>query len=140
MGRVLAIDWGKKRVGAAISDPTCTIAASLPTLEARPVKELCSRLRDIIDREGVSLVLVGYPKNMDGSVSSSAAAARRFGEKLVKPYRGKVALVLQDERLTSWSAKKMLGELGERSSKESGRIDQVVAASLLQDYLDSRRS
>jgi putative holliday junction resolvase len=139
MARILAIDWGEKRVGVAISDPGGTIATPLPTQYAKPKKIVFGFLRDVIKRESVITVIVGYPRNMDGSSSPSSEEAKKFATELLRPFKGEVRLLFHDERLTSWAAREMLRELGEKPEKGSGRIDQIVAASILQAYLDWKR-
>lgn len=139
MPRILAIDWGEKRVGVAISDPSGTIATPLPTQYAKPKKKILSFLRDIIRKESVSTVIVGCPNNMDGTASKSSEEAAKFAEELLRPFRSRVNLLFHDERLTSWAARQMLREMGEKPAKGGGRVDQIVAASILQAYLDWKR-
>jgi putative holliday junction resolvase len=139
MAKILAIDWGEKRIGVAISDPSGTIATPLPTQYAKPKKIILGFLRDIIRQENVITVVVGYPRNMDGTSSQSSVEAKRFATELLRPFKGEVRLLFHDERLTSWSARQMLRELGEKPEKGNGRIDQIVAASILQAYLDWKR-
>lgn len=140
--KILGIDWGTKKVGVAISDDTKTIATPLPTLNVESLKGVLFKLRQIIDRENVSIIVVGYPKNLDGTDSDSSEKAKKFGEKLLSPYQKrnkKPRLKFVDETLSSWEAKQILKELGEKVEKENGRVDQIVAASLLQGYLDRRK-
>jgi len=140
--KILGIDWGTKRVGVAISDNTKTIATPLPTLKVESFKGVLYKLRQIIDKENVSTIVIGYPKNLNGTESVSSEKAKRFSEKLISPYLKRTRpprLVLVDETLSSWEAKQILRELGEKVEKENGRVDQIVAASLLQNYLDKRK-
>ncbi|MCX7829886.1 MAG: Holliday junction resolvase RuvX [Acidobacteria bacterium] len=140
--KILAIDWGTRRIGVAISDETKTLANPLPTLTVDSLKGVLYKIRKIIDSENVSVVVMGYPKNLNGTESSSSEKARKFGEKLLSPYKKKFKkkrLFFVDETLSSWQAKKILKELGENIDKENGRIDQIVAASILQGYLDRRK-
>lgn len=140
--KILGIDWGTKKVGVAISDDTKTIATPLPTLRVESLKGVLYKLRQIIDKENVSTVVVGYPKNIDGTDSDSSEKAKKFGEKLLSPYlkrNKKPRIVFVDETLSSWEAKQILRELGEKMDKENGRVDQIAAASLLQSYLDKRK-
>ncbi len=139
MPRILAIDWGEKRIGVAISDPGGMIATPLPTQYAKPKKKILSYLRDIIRKEQVATVIVGCPNKMDGTASKSSEEAGRFAAELIRPFRGKVSLLFHDERLTSWAARQMLKEMGEKPAKGAGRVDQIVAASILQAYLDWKR-
>lgn len=140
--KILAIDWGTKRIGVAISDETQTIAIPLPTLTVNSLKGVLYKLRKIIDKEKVLIILLGSPKKLDGTTSPSNEKAKKFGFKLISPYikrKRKIRLLFVDETLSSWEARQILRELGEPIDKESGRIDQIAAASLLQDYLDRRK-
>lgn len=140
--KILAIDWGKKRIGLAISDESKTIATPLPTLTVNSLKGVLFKIRKIIDKEKVSTIVLGYPKNIDGTLSNSSEKAKAFGEKLISVYsfrKRQPRLVLVDERLSSWEAKQILRERKERIDKGSGRIDQIVAALILQNYLDKRK-
>ena len=139
MPRILAIDWGEKRVGVALSDPSGTIATPLPTQYAKPKKRILSFLRDVIRKESVATVIVGCPNNMDGTASKSSEEAAKFAAELLRPFKGRVSLLFHDERLTSWAARQMLRELGEKPAKGGGRVDQIVAASILQAYLDWKK-
>lgn len=140
--KILAIDWGKKRIGIAISDESKTIAIPLPTLTVNSLKGVLFKIRKIIDKEKVSTIVLGYPKNIDGTLSNSSEKAKAFGEKLISVYsfrKRQPRLILVNERLSSWEAKQILRERKERIDKESGRIDQIVAALILQNYLDKRK-
>ncbi len=139
MGRVMAIDWGRRRVGVALSDETATLARPLPTLDGSSVKQLLDELSAIALREEARTIVVGLPANMDGSEGESAAAARKLGASLAQRLPG-VSVVFLDERLSTKEARDILIERGERARKKSGRVDQVAAALLLQSYLDGRTS
>ena len=133
-GRVLALDWGRVRVGAALSDPLRTFASPYATFDAKPRAELLRRLQQVIDREEVILIVVGLPYNMDGSEGTSAQAAREFARDLEA---FGLPVVEFDERLTSFQAEQKLREIGRKPSKDKGRVDRVAATLLLQEYLDS---
>lgn len=140
--KILGIDWGTKRIGVAISDETKTIATPLPTLKVTSIKGVLYKLRQIINKENISTVVIGFPKNLDGTESISSEKVKKFGEKLISPYlkkNRKLQIAFVDETLSSWEAKVILKELGEKVVKDNGRIDQIVAASLLQNYLDRRK-
>ncbi len=140
--KILAIDWGTKRIGVAISDESKTIATPLPTLTVNSLKGVLYKLRQIIYKENVRVIVLGIPKKLDGSESDSTIKAKIFGHKLISPFikrKRKIQLFYADETLSSWEAKAILKELGKPYDKESGRIDQIVAASLLQDYLDRKK-
>lgn len=132
----MGLDWGRVRVGVALSDLSQCIATPRRTLKAVPRKALLEEIQRIIEWEEVTLVIVGIPYNMDGSEGESALQARRLVEDVRQLG---VAVEEHDERLTSFSAKQVLRELGKKPSREKEQIDRVAAAILLQDYLDSRQ-
>lgn len=136
MSRVLAVDWGERRVGLAISDPSASLARPLPTLYTRSRKETVAEIVRLIEEEEVGEVVVGLPLNMDGSKGPAAKSAEELAAHLAKRISHPVEL--WDERLTSVQAKRQAKELGERVGKRKGRIDARAAEILLQSYLDSR--
>lgn len=131
----MALDWGARRVGVALSDPTNTLACPRPVLEASDRRRLVSELERMAREEEIGLILVGLPAHMDGREGESAAGARKLGEELGGRLPG-VEVRYLDERLTTRQARDLLALRGERVRKGSGRLDQVAAAILLQAYLD----
>jgi putative Holliday junction resolvase len=145
-GRVLAIDYGRRRIGLAISDELRMTARPLETLQRKNRRDDLRRLREIVRREQVGRVIVGHPLHLDGRASEMGEEAARFASRIARELRVEVELV--DERLTSWEAQQTLAETGARRSKRSvvrGRrrskaIDDVAAAVLLREYLNRRPS
>ncbi len=134
MKRILGIDFGSVRVGLALSDELQMLAHPLETVAAVPEKALLARLSSLVTEKEVERVVVGHPRNMDGTYGPAAEGAKAFAEKL----RGQVApeVILWDERLTSVAANRAVRESG-RSTRESRQfIDQVAAQMILQGYLD----
>jgi putative Holliday junction resolvase len=133
--RILALDHGTVRVGVAVSDELKMIARPLETVPAEPFADLAARLREIIREQQVELVVVGMPRNMDGSYGEAAAKARAF----VAALKDVVLVPLRtwDERLTTVSATKALRAGGTRAADQRDRIDAAAAAVLLQGYLES---
>jgi putative Holliday junction resolvase len=136
MGRVMAVDWGKRRIGMAVSDETRIIARPLPTLEITSRREALRRVIAVAVENGASTILIGHPLHMEGGEGESAREARAMAEEIAARLP-EVAVRLADERLTSREASKVLQEHGERRRREKGRLDQVAAAILLQSYLDA---
>jgi putative Holliday junction resolvase len=132
--RIMAIDPGTVRHGVAASDPLGMIATPLPFLPASGAGGGIDALVSAAEQMEASLVLVGYPLNMDGSVGFRAKAAERLAETL----RGRltVEVVLVDERLSSIEAQQLLQEAGRDTRRNKGRIDSAAAAVMLQWYLD----
>jgi putative Holliday junction resolvase len=135
-GRILAIDYGRRRLGLAVSDKLAMTARPLPALARKNRRDDLRRLRDLARGEDVSLIVVGLPVHLDGRAGEMAQEATRFAERIEKELGLLVAL--RDERLTSWEA----GELrkqGSKSKPEKGEIDSIAAAVLLREFLDERR-
>ena len=133
--RILAIDHGTKRMGIAMSDELGVIAQPLEFILAEPFAEFLSRLREIIRDQQVELILVGMPRNMDGSYGPAALKAQEF----VAVLKSSVAIPIQtfDERLTSVQAHRFLTEAEVRGRQRKDKVDKSAAAILLQSYLDS---
>lgn len=134
--RVLALDHGTKRIGLAISDPTATIGQPLGYWPAAPFSKFLDQLKTLIQEKEVSLIVVGMPRNMDGSYGPAAQKAQEFLEAI----RSGVALPVRawDERLTSVQANRLLIEGGVRREQRKQKVDALAAAVLLQSFLDSR--
>ena len=134
MKRLLAIDLGRARSGLAISDELGLLAHPLETVESGNTNEVMQRIRVLVREKNIARVVVGLPRNMDGSLGNAAKAALAFAEKL----RAQVScpVVTWDERLTTVVANQTLHEAG-RATRDMRRcIDQVAAQIILQGYLD----
>src|SRR5665213_1874271 len=135
--RILAIDHGTKRVGLALSDETGTIASPLQFLPAEPAAKLFERLQGIVGERKVEEIVVGLPRNMNGTYGPAAEKAREFVAALKEVLT--VPIHTWDERLTTVQAHRFLIEAGMRREKRKERVDQTAAAILLQSYLDHAR-
>src|SRR6266850_2388463 len=133
--RVLAIDHGSRRMGIAISDETKTIAQPLEFIPSEPFDNVLERLRQIIREKEVDLVLVGVPRNMDGSYGPAALKVQEFVAVLKDAIP--IAIKPWDERLTSVQANRFLIEANVRRSKRKEKVDKTAAAILLQSFLDA---
>jgi putative Holliday junction resolvase len=131
--RFLGIDFGSSRIGIAISDDLGMLAHPLETI---PNSGFLSRLRQIVSEKGVSRIVVGIPRNMDGSYGPAAEKAKLFLSELKSEFAG-VQLIAWDERLTTVEAQRLLHAAGRDVKKSRPVIDQVAAQVLLQSYLDS---
>lgn len=133
--RILALDHGTKRIGLAVSDDLGMIALPLEYVPAEPFEQFLTRLREIIAEKNVEMLLVGMPRNMDGTYGPAAEKVREF----VMGLKEKVALPIKtwDERLTSAQANRFLIQANVRRDKRKEKVDQTAAAILLQSYLDS---
>lgn len=133
--RVLALDHGTKRVGLAISDEMGMIAQPLMFLPAEPVAEFFEGLKKVISEKGVDQILIGVPRNMDGTYGPAAEKARKFVEQIKATVT--VPVRTWDERLTTVAANRALIEGGMRRDQRKLKVDQTAAAIMLQSYLDS---
>ncbi len=136
-GRVLALDWGTKRFGVALSDPTRLLAQPLTTLTRRPghrppVREIL----DLITRHEVVLVVVGLPLTPEGEEGDAAAEARALGEAVAR--RSGVPVTWWDERLSTAAALRSARAAGVRDRDSRERIDQMAATQILQHFLDAQ--
>lgn len=133
--RILALDHGSRRIGVAISDETRTIAQPLEFIPAEPFEAVIRRLKEIVHQHNVGLILLGMPRNMDGSYGPAAMKTREFQDAL----RNQITVPIRawDERLTSVMANRSLIEAGVRRQKRKEKVDKTAAAILLQSYLDS---
>jgi putative Holliday junction resolvase len=135
--RYLAIDYGEKRVGLALSDPTLTIAQSLDTVVYQSRKKLITILKEIIIQYNIKKIILGLPLTMKGSDSLKTVEVREFGAELENQID--IPLVFFDERLTSIQAQQIIRQFGKKPSKHRAKIDQIAARTLLQTYLDREK-
>lgn len=140
LARILAIDYGERRVGLALSDPTATIAQPLPTLERRrgkrpPVAPVARLARE----HEVAEIVVGLPLTLEGEESEWTREVRAFGASLAE--RTGVPVTYLDERMTSVRAERAVRSLGlpKQQREEKGRVDAAAALLILQAHLDSTR-
>ena len=135
--RVLGIDHGDRRIGIAMSDALGLAAHGLPTLKNQSEKEVLAALREIIEAHGVERIVVGLPRNMDGSLGEQAQKAARFAETL-KTFG--LPVDFADERLTSERARRVMSEAGLSRAKQKQKVDRLAAQFILQLYLDGSRN
>jgi len=135
IGRVLALDVGKKRIGLAMSDELGLTAQGLPTLERTRVREDMEKLAGLAREKGVSLLLIGYPLHLSGAQSRQSQLVREFGDRLGR--HSGIPVVYHDERFTSVEANRVLRDSGISQAKRSGAVDRLAAVILLESYLDS---
>jgi putative Holliday junction resolvase len=137
VARVLGIDFGERRVGLALSDPSATIATPLPTIVRRAGKRPpVAAILEIIQKNDVDRAVVGLPLDLSGEETEWTAQVRDFAGKLSE--RAGIPVDFLDERLTSVQAERAVRSIGlKRSEREQkGRIDAAAAVLLLQTFLD----
>ena len=133
--RILALDHGTKRIGIAVSDELKMIATPLEFVLAEPFTDFVLRLKQILREKEVELILIGMPRNMDGSYGPAALKVQEF----IAVLKDLVAIPIKtwDERLTSAQAQRFLIQGGVRRQERKEKVDKMAASILLQSYLDS---
>ena len=138
MGRIIAIDYGKKRAGLAVTDPLRLISNNLTTI---PSNEIYDFLTEYFSKEEVDIIVVGYPRKLNNTPSESVIYINPFIKKLEKLFPGK-EIVLMDERFTSKIAFRSMieGNLKKKKRKDKELIDKLSANLILQSYLDYKKN
>ncbi len=132
--RILALDHGTKRIGVAVSDETKTIALPLEYIPAEPFADFLERLKHILLEKEVDFILIGMPRNMDGSYGPATQKVEVF----IAALKSAIPIPIKtwDERLTSTMANRVLVQGNVRRDKRKEKVDAMAAAILLQSYLD----
>ena len=136
MGRILAIDYGRKRTGLAVTDPLRICATGLPTLSTSKLPDF---LKQYCEKETVDIIVIGEPKDLQGNPSESMKYITPFIKKLNELFPGK-SIVLFDERFTSSIAHRemLAGGFRKTQRQEKGRADEMAAVIILNSFLESR--
>ncbi len=137
MGRILAIDYGRKRVGLAVTDPLKIIATALDTIDESKVLDF---LKAYCSKEDVETFVVGMPKTLDNNDSENAKYVKAFSEKLIKALPA-IPIHFIDERFTSSMALDAMiaGGMKKKDRREKGNIDKISATIILQSFLEQQR-
>ncbi len=135
MARILAIDYGGKRTGLAVTDPLKIIATGLETIES---KELIPWLKNYLGKEDVELIIIGLPKNWDESDTHGTPLVEAAIKKIQKEFPA-MPLKTVDERYTSRMAKDAMLEMGmkKKDRRDKKNVDLIAATIILQEYLQS---
>ncbi|MBC7263460.1 MAG: Holliday junction resolvase RuvX [Chloroflexi bacterium] len=133
--RVMALDVGQRRIGVALSDPTGTLAHALMVIDRRSKREDSAAIQELVTLHDVGVIVVGYPRNMNGTAGPQAEAVARFAAALERAVS--VPLVFWDERLTTRRAEQLMHEAAHRPPKVRHWADAVAAAVILQEFLDA---
>jgi putative holliday junction resolvase len=134
--RILALDLGARRIGLAVSDELGWTAHGLPTLERVGPKKDLAKLREVVAEYRIRKLIVGLPRNMNGSLGPQANRVLEFIEQLKNKL--KLDVIPWDERLTTQAAERVLIEADLSRAKRRKKVDQVAAVLILQGYLDSQ--
>jgi putative Holliday junction resolvase len=131
--RILAVDWGQRRIGLAVSDPQGIIATGLETLVVRGPADAIARVAKIAAEREIERIVVGLPLLLSGERGEAAQSAQGFADALAA--RTGLLVDTYDERLTSALSARRLREVGGRRGRERARVDQGAAVALLESYL-----
>lgn len=134
--RAMSLDVGTKTIGIATSDLMWMIANGVETIRRTSVERDFTRIGELIKEHEVSTLVVGYPKNMNGSIGERAQICEAFAEELRSRFPA-CKVVLWDERLSTVAAEKVLVDADMRRNKRKKIIDMMAAVVILQNYLDS---
>lgn len=137
MERIIGIDYGRRRVGIAVSDPLFVFASPLETVDGAKIIEY---LKNYAQKETVTQFVVGYPMNLDNTPSDAAADVDIFLKQLGKAFPG-VPVALEDERFTSVLAHRAMidGGMKAKDRRNKASVDKISAAIILQGYLDKKK-
>jgi len=136
--RIMALDLGTKTIGVAVSDATCLIARGVETIRRAGTVKDFARLTELIAAEEVDTIVLGYPKNMNGTIGERAKNSEAFGA-LLQEHFPRQKIVLWDERLSTVAAEKVLISADLQRKKRRKIIDMMAAVVILQNYLDHQR-
>ena len=135
-GRILGVDFGDTRTGLAVSDVSRFLASGIGYVSPGGIQKTAEKVAQVAMEHRVSAVVVGLPRNMDGSEGFRAERCREFAALLSEQLGGEIPVAMMDERLTTVSASRYLNETNTRGGKRKGVIDTLSAQILLQNALD----
>ena len=135
--RIMAIDYGDARTGVALSDPTGFLAGQTFLIKSRKEDVVLEELAALAQKQGAEELVMGYPRNMDGTLGPRAEKYAAFAECLKE--RTGLPLTLWDERRTTVDAHRILGAQGVRAKNRKDKIDSVAATLILEGFLDWKR-
>jgi len=136
--RILGIDYGDSRVGVAVSDPLCMTAQGVKTVKNRGHENLINDISEIINEYNPDKIVIGLPKNMDGTVGFRGEETYKFKDALGEVYKGEI--ILWDERLSTVSAAGFLNATNTRGKKRKNVIDTVAACIILENYMSFEKN
>jgi putative Holliday junction resolvase len=136
MQRILAIDFGMRRIGLAVSDPLQIIATPLDTLKINDINDGVTQLEQVCGNYDLEAIIMGYPIGTSGNKTDQTLIV----DKVIDALKGRldIPIIPWDERYTSIQAKDILHQTGKKARDDKGMVDQLAARIMLQEYLDSR--
>jgi len=136
LSRILGIDFGERRIGLALSDSLGITAQGLPTLDTKKTEDIFGYIENIVKEQNVTKIIVGMPKNMNGTIGPKGREVEKFIQELIK--RTNIEVIPWDERLSSVQSLKAMREMGTKQ-KHKEVADRISATLILQSYMDSAR-
>ena len=136
--RIMAVDYGDARTGVAVSDESATLAGDAWVVQSKRTEEVARTVAGEAVTRGVKRIIVGHPKNMDGSIGQRAEKSEHFAETLRSLCD--IEVLLWDERLTTMSAHRVLTDVGKFGKKRKKTVDAVAASLILEGYLGTLKA
>ena len=133
MGKIMGLDVGTKRIGVSLSDPMHIIAQPNCVIQRTSDEIAIHKIIEICNANQVEKIVIGLPKNMNGTIGAQAENCMEFAQKL-----NNFEIIFEDERLTSHQAESILKDLNKKYTKDKGQVDIKSACIILQQYLDRR--
>lgn len=137
--RILGVDYGDSRIGIAVSDLLGWTASGVETVvNTGNLTKVADRIAELARLQEADKIVVGFPRNMDGTIGPRAVKTQEFIETI--KLRTKIDIIPWDERLSTKAANRIMHEVGMKTSKKKGKVDQIAAVYILQGYLDNLRN
>lgn len=135
---IISVDLGDVRTGIAVCDKNEILASPVCVINERSREVLADKIVNIVHQKGAERIVLGLPKNMDGSEGESAKKARAFSD--ILQFKSGIEIIMLDERGTTVSAYNYLNETDTRGKKRKNVVDSVAAVIILQNYIDSKKT
>ena len=139
-GAILGVDFGDKRTGLAVCDPSRIIASAIGVVSPGGIEKTALAVADVARERAVSAIVIGLPVNMDGSEGGRAARYRKFARLLDEALDKTIPICLFDERMTTMTAARFLNETNTRGAKRKEVIDALSAQIILQNFIDKLKN
>jgi len=139
-GAILGVDFGDKRTGLAVCDPSRILASALGVISPGGIEKTADAVAEVVKERGVCAVVIGLPVNMDGSEGGRAARYRKFARLLEERIDESIPVCLFDERMTTMTAARFLNETNTRGAKRKEVIDALSAQIILQNFIDKLKN
>lgn len=139
-GAILGVDFGDKRTGLAICDPSRIIASAIGVVSPGGIEKTALAVAEVAKERAVAAIVIGLPVNMDGSEGGRASRYRKFARLVDEALEGQIPICLFDERMTTMTAARFLNETNTRGAKRKEVIDALSAQIILQNFIDRMKN